>query len=38
MGVCEDGLVELEIPAPGRYAVRIELFPFQPYKEVLYES
>lgn len=38
MGVCEDGVLELEIPAPGRYFVRVELFPFQPYEEILRES
>lgn len=38
MGVCEDGVAELEIPAPGRYTVRIELFPFKPYEELLHES
>ena len=38
MGVCDDGVLELEIPAPGRYLVRMELFPFQPYEEILHES
>lgn len=38
MGVCDDGILDLEIPAPGRYVVRLEMFPFQPYEEVVHES
>lgn len=38
MGTCGDGIVELEISAPGRYVVRLELFPFLSYEEAIDES
>lgn len=38
IGPCEDGFVDLEISAPGRYIVRMELFPFQSYEVTHYES